>query len=256
LLERTNATMRWRTSLLAVLMIALGAFPAGALMLDFEEFVHGEIVDGSHGVLITTENFNNGWGHPDLGIAFDTTETGTADPDLEQGAGWAGGNVPLDEVLGHILIVQENDFGCLDDSICNFPDDEGRRPAGSFTLDFSDLGTFQSFRFDLVDVESAAEENGSIEFLLEGSHVADWTFASFLGLGQGVTYGDNTVNRVDLTEQLRLLGGEFDEVVITMGGSGGVDKILVPEPETLTLFGLGMAGLAHVGSRRRRGPSR
>jgi hypothetical protein len=39
--------------------------------------------------------------------------------------------------------------------------------------------------------------------------------------------------------------GEFDEVVITLGGSGGVDNIvtLVPEPSTLALLSLGLGVL-------------
>jgi hypothetical protein len=233
---------RW-IGMLAALGIAFGAFPADALTIDFEEFSRGAIVGESHGVLITTENFNDAPGHPDLGIAFDTTETGTADPDLQQGAGWAGGNLAADTVLHHILVVQENDFLCEIDSICDDPDDERRRPAGSFTLDFSQLGTFQTFAFDLVDVERAETANGSVEFLLEGVQVDSVTFDEFLGL----TYGNRTANHVDLG-----LVGEFDEVVITMGGSGGVDNIVtfVPEPSTLSLFGLGLAGLIVAGRRR------
>lgn len=237
--------MRWWTGTLAAVGIALGAFPADALTIDFEEFTHGEIVVESHGVLIVTENFNAAAGHPDLGIAFDTTRTGTADPDLQQGAGWAGGNLAADNtVLDHILVVQENDFGCAFDSICDSPDDEGFRPAGSFTLDFSDLGTFQTFAFDLIDVESIAMENGSVEFLLAGVPVDSFTFDEFLG----VSFGDRTANRVDLG-----VVGEFDEVVITMGGSGGVDNIvtMVPEPGTRSLLGLGLAVLFLARRRRR-----
>jgi hypothetical protein len=237
---------RW-IGVLAALAIAFGVSPADALTIDFEEFTHGQIVEESHGVLIGTQNLSGVSGHPDLGIAFDTAETGTADPDLQQGAGWAGGNLVLDDTpLRHILIVQENDFGCAIDSICDDPDDEGQRPAGSFTLDYSQVGTFWTFAFDLVDVESALTENGSVQFLLGGSPVESFTFDEFVG----VTYGDRTANRVDLG-----VVGEFDEVVITMGGSGGVDNIvtLVPEPGTLSLVGLGLAALILVRPRSRRG---
>ena len=49
--------------------------------------------------------------------------------------------------------------------------------------------------------------------------------------------------------------GEYDEVVITMGGSGGVDNmlVLVPEPRSFALLGLGLVGLALMGRVQRSG---
>ena len=243
--------------LLAVLALATTAGPAAALTLDFDDvgegFVHGSKVDASQGVTITTLNFNPATGHPNQAVAFDTTRTGpTADPDLQQGSGWAKGNLAPATVLDNILIIQENTTGCTT-GVCTDPDDEGRRAAGSFTLDFDPSGLgirFQTFAFDLVDVEGASMENGSVEFLLGGSQVGLFDFDHFLTLGQSVDYGNRSANRVDLG-----IVGEYDEVVITMGGSGGVDNILVlvPEPRSFALLGLGLVGLALLGRVKRSG---
>ena len=99
-----------------------------------------------------------------------------------------------------------------------------------------------SARFDIVDLDLITAENGSIEFLLAGAQTAIVGFDEFTG----VTWGDNSANHIDLGEV-----GAYDEIVITMGGSGGVDNLLmtVPEPGTLALTSLGLVGLA---VRRRR----
>ena len=227
-------------------VVCFGAAPAHALLLDFEElaFAHGDVVTLSQGVTITTENFVAA--HPDLGVAFDTTQLHTADLDLQATGGWDFGNLGPNALLGNILIVQENDAGC-DTGTCTSPDDEGARPAGSFSLDFDQLGIFESFSFDLVDVEDAVLENGSLQFLLGGNPVEFFSFASFLGLGQDVEYGNNSANHVDLGQV-----GAYDQVVITMGGSGGVDNILAEAAEpsaALLLLGVGLALVHH---RRRR----
>ena len=226
-------------------VLCLAATPAHALLLDFEElgFGHGHVVTISQGVHVTTENFVVG--HPDLGILFDTTRINTADDDLEATGGWDAGNLAPDAFLGNILIVQENAAGC-NTVTCTAPDDEGARPAGSFTLGFDLLGVFETFSFDLIDVGGAVLENGSVEFRLGGIQVGLFSFASFLGLGQDVVYGNNSANHVDLGNV-----GAYDEVVITMGGSGGVDNILVQAAEPSAALLLLTAGLALL--RRRRG---
>ena len=236
----------WIRTWVFCVVLCLAAAPAHALLLlDFEEldFGHGHVVSISRGVQIATDNFVIE--HPDLGIVFDTTQINTADGDLQATGGWEPGNLGPDAFLGNILIVQENAAGC-DTGTCTAPDDEGARPAGSFTLDFDQLGVFETFSFDLIDVEGAELENGSVEFRLGEIQVALFSFASFLGLGQDVEYGNNSANHVDLGNV-----GAYDEVVITMGGSGGVDNILVQAAEPSAALLLLTAGLALL--RRRRG---
>jgi hypothetical protein len=210
----------------------------GVEYLDFDGFAHGQVVPG-----VTANNPNRSFHYP---VAFDTNESGTADPDLERGSGWSGGNLAPNADLGNVLILQENDTACAS-GICSSPDDEGERPAGSFQFAF---GEFETFSFALIDVEN--EEGGSITFTRFRSVVKSFSFSDFLGFGQNIAFGDHTANQVDLGEI-----GLFDAVTITLGGSGAIDEIAmrahipVPEPDTAGMIGLGLAGMA-LGRRRPR----
>jgi len=166
----------------AVLVTAMSSVQARALSLDFEEFAHGEIASVSNnpsykGVVIAVDNANSSSGHPDLGVAFDSeNEVDTRDPDLERGNGWATGNLAPSTELGNVLIIQENGTGC-GDGICDRPDDEANRQAGTITLDYSNLDeTFNSFQFDLIDIDDVTAEGGSIEFKFLGGLVAFFDF--------------------------------------------------------------------------------
>jgi len=239
---------------LAVAAALALAAPASALTVDFEEFLnHGDIVTttGPGGaVVVTTDNFDNTAGHPDLAVVFDSEFLGaTTDPDLLQGAGWSSGNIAASTELNNLLIVQEND-NCTA-TLCSNPDDQAG-VGGQISLDFSALGTFDTFSFDLIDHEPGAGESGSVQFLLGGVQVgAILSFDSFLALGQGIVYGDNSANHIDLGTI-----AEFDEVVIAIRGSGAIDNIVVtmstiPEPDSMALGGLGLVMLAGVGRKRR-----
>lgn len=238
---------------LAALTALTIASPAFAVTLGFEEFEHGDIVTSSQGVSITTTNIGGG---PDLGVAFDTEETGTADPDLQFSSpgisggesGWTMGNLAPTTFLGNVLIIQEHAGSCSAES-CGNPDDEGTRPAGSIELDYSALGSFTEFSMDIVDVESRTAEPGSVVFHLGAVEVASVSFMDFL-VDPTVVYGDNSANRVDV-----LSGVEFDRVIVNLGGSGAIDnvKAAVPEPSAALLFAVG--GLV-VATRTRRATRR
>ena len=238
-----------RSSLALTGVLALAAAPAGALTIDFEGFGHGDILaDGQGtqaGYTLEVENFNRGF---DLAVAFDsnTPPSQTTDDDLVRDAGWAFGNLDSNEDLGNLLILQEND-DCMAGN-CVDPDDEGRRPAGEFTFLLDQ--TYSLFAFDLVDVEDSTAEAGEIELLLGGAggtQVAFFTFDELESIGQGVVFGNNSANRIDLGAV-----GDYDTVRIRLGGSGAVDNLIlaVPEPGSAALLGLGLFGLAARGRRR------
>lgn len=237
---------------------ALAAFggTASADMIDFNALVHGQIVttqfQASHGVTISALNPNTG---PDLAIAFDSNQLGTADPDL-QGPPWSGGNLPLNTPMGSLLILAENYWNPDHDDVLDIPDDEAGMPAGWITFDFDTAIT--SFGFDMVDVEGVPAEDTWIDFYLGEVFVGSVGYSDLVTPGHDwydptIDFGDNTINRVSpiLASDFGQGPGAFDRVSFHLGGSMGLDNITfstVPSPGALAL--LGLAGL--VTRRRRR----
>ena len=240
------------TWIVAAALLLPGAAVA-TTTITFSEFgvVHGEVVDTDFASLgldsIITTNIGGG---PDLGVVFDSLLMGTNDGDLE-GPPWNVGNLAPNTVLGNILIIQENSSGCGDD-VCDVPDDEGSRPAGSFDLSFATT-PITSFGFDIVDVEDTTAENGSIVFY-DGAASFTISFDELEVGGAfevaGLVFGNNSANRIPEITAASLGLSQFDRIVINMGGSGGIDNLVIPEPGTglLVLMG-GALGLA---VRRRR----
>lgn len=241
------------SSIVLAAFLLLAAGPAGALTLDFEDFDHGDIVAApistASGITLVVENYNKSF---DIAVAFDSSGTGSLEPDMEFDGGWASGNIP-DQELGKILMLQANDT-CSATS-CTDLFSEGKRPAGKFTYLLN--GTASTFSFDLIDVEDQNLENGRITFFLleDGAvdvEVESFSFSDFLSLGQGVQFGNRSANHVDLGEI-----GTYNAFAIELGGSGGVDNIdidfvPVPEPTTAGLLSLGLSAVALAVRRRPR----
>ena len=218
--------------------------------LDFEGLEHGRIVNNQYQPLlgISVDNPNRSF---DLGVAFDTNRSGTADPDLQ--FPWTGGNL-AGQRLGNMLIIQENNNG-IGDGIANRPDDEGNRPAGTITLTWSE--DVASFGFDVADLESVSAERSEVRFYNGASLLLTVDFMDFVTNGSAdydptVSFGDRTANRIAPIDVLGRTGFGADRIEIAVGGSSAYDNFtgeLVPTPASLALLGLGGAGLI----RRRRG---
>lgn len=234
----------------ALLTLAPGVASA-TTTITFSGLANGEIVDVDFAGLgldsITTTNTGGG---PDFGIIFDSTVPSFDDGDLE-GPPWSVGNLAPATVLGNILIIQENSTGCGDD-ICDIPDDEASRPAGDFDLSFATT-PITSFGWDMVDVENTFDENGSIVFH-DGLSTFTITWDD-LELGgafavAGLVFGNNSANRIPEITAASVGLSQFDRIVINMGGSGGIDNLVIPEPGTgLLVLAGGVLGLI---ARRRR----
>lgn len=246
--KRVKLHMRSWIVIIAVLFVAgLGTSNADIITFDDVGLVHGSIVTTQiPGLTVSADNFNF---DPDLAVAFDTGETGTSDDDLE-GPPWATGNLGnLDTLeLGNVLIISENADG-IGDGIADDPDDEGSRPAGQLIFDLDVARSFVGF--DLIDIEGVGDDDEPGQFatfFMGGAEVASIEFAEFENGGahdQGALFGNNSVNRI-----APIGVGLFDRLVISLGGSGAVDNlVLLPTPGALPLFAIGL-GLLFLARRR------
>lgn len=236
-----------------VICATVGFAPrAGAAILTFDDLTTGEWVTTQYsGVTITTDNFAPG--HPDKGIVFDTTPPGgTPDPDLV--SPFAGGNIQ-NELLNNVLIIAENDFDSTGDGFVDNPDDEARRPAG--TVEFAFTHLLNRFQFDFIDVDNEGSGNESpqdymVSFYLNNQLRDTLDFGDYAALDPTIVHDNNYANRYPEIFASDV-GGEFNRVVVTYGGSGAIDNVsysVVPEPASVMLFSGGLLGAA--ASRRRK----
>ena len=215
------------TTVSAAVILATGA--AQAATIDFEGFGHGDTIDSvtAGGVTATVTVDSNG--AFDQAVAFDTSLSGTADPDLEAPFTGSGGANP-----GKILIISE-DGG---------PDDE--RAGGTVTLNFSqpiDFKGFSAFDGGLFEVTSAKGD----EFAVADNIVGGDNLSNRLLVDEGFQ-GVSTLNFMFMNSGEGASGGIDD---IEFNVSGGPNP--VPVPAALPLLAAGLGGLAFVGRRRRRG---
>ena len=279
---------KFRLAVFLFTIQALGAAPlleGGVIQTQtFNDLSHGQIVEnefsnGTNGFTVSGANIGGG---PDLIVAFDTFETGTADPDLEDP--FDIGNAHTSATFRDLqdpnnsgssisrffdaLIIQENgqedpgNKGFIDAN----PDDEGTRPAGTIQLDFE--SPISRFGFDLLDVENVGEEfnlvfsNGDevLATVPFEEFVTDDETTSGLFFDDTIEFGNNSANRIVpiTSSRLRAFTGDdtiesFDQIAINLGGSGAVDNIrfetFVPEPTSAVSWLMICA--AFVGFRRR-----
>lgn len=218
----------------------------GGTLIDFNDQQPGTIIDNeyaSRGVRISVQRTSSG---PAVATLYNTNRTGEPDPDEQ--VPFDLGNLAPSGPGGNVLIIPENATDSNTDGRIDQPNDEGSRPAGQFTFDFT--VPVNQFGFDLTDVEGPAEYNANAgyfaSFYLNGNLEARVGFGAFVDptspfYDPSVRYGDNSANRIRPISARDVGLPYFDRVVLNFGGSGGTDNIFftpVPEPAALGLVGL------------------
>lgn len=211
----------------AAAAVVLGAGAVQAAVFDFEEFTHGQTVSSVSAGGITADITVDSNGAFDQAVAFDTSLTGTEDPDLEASFGGTGPSNP-----GKVLIISED--GGADDE----------RRGGTITFTFDQLVTLNSFSaFDGARYEVTS---------LMGD--------VFLDDDDNVVTGDNLSNTFEVPGFEGVQTVNFLLFNAGEGASGAIDSIDVtpfdtvapiPVPAALPLLMAGLGGLAFVGRRRK-----
>ncbi len=154
---------------------------------------------------------------------------------------------------GNILIVQEkrdgNDCrGISSSNVCSVPDDEAR--GGILMFDFTEEVDLVGMNiFDIEEDDDCYDYLGQVWF----QHGEDGNWES-LDIPK---IGNNAVAFMEFGEE----GLGVTTMMVMFQGSGAIDNLTgdtttttgggVPEPGTLALFGIGMAGMALVRRRRK-----
>ena len=208
------------TTIASAFVLATGA--AQAAVFDFEEFANGEAVNSvsAGGVTATVTVDSNG--AFDQAVAFDTSLSNTADPDLEAPFTGSGSANP-----GNVLIITE-DGG---------PDDERFGGAIQFAFDRPvNLLSFEAFDGGIFDVFSGRGDR--------------------LLLAETIIQSDNQSSFVTVPGFERVSFVTFTLADSGEGASGAIDNISfevapIPVPAAMPLMLAGLGGLAFVARRRR-----
>ncbi len=240
--------------------VSVGRAEAAMTTLDFTQFEHGRVLDFDvSGVNISTFGgplsspvvFDPNQGLPDQG--------NSADPDLETLFGAPLNPTTLGLSAGptntvpddfHLIIVQENTFGC-GDGVCNSPDDDVPGP-NYILFDFAEAVTINSI--DIFDIDQGNppetiiftlyHEGGSQSSVqIGGNEIGNNRSASF-DLGQFFAQNAGTNQQVERLKVKLSASGAVSNLKFSNGGQ-------VPEPASLGLFGVGLIALLFFGARRR-----
>ena len=274
---------------LAATAFILASGSANAFVLDFENasfigenLVHGSVIDGTYTAADSNINVNietsNDGGGPDFAVVFDSRQSGTADPDLQDPFSGpqvgdfttTGTNTGSDYQVtfvesemrrpGNILIVQENTTGCID-GVCDNPDDEGQGP-NSISFEFTD-GPITAESLDLFDLDGGSQmETATIRLFsdLNGTQIIDTIVVGGNDIG-----GDRRAGRVLFTSVNPDGIENVSKITVEFSSSGATGNLVystpddpgdpqaVSEPGSLALLATGAVGL--IALRRRRSPT-
>ena len=205
----------------AILSATTSAAFAAPILLDFEGFAAGQVIDSEYaGLGVTITTISNGANNH--GVIFDSRQLNAGEDDADLVG-------PFDDETtaghdnfepGNILIISDDDGRITCDGIsCTPADDEAL--GGSITFDFDSGFDISMTSIDIFDINN-------------GEQAADVSFFDNSGLLIGMTIllgntgADNTYRTIDLTG---IIG--VRRMVVNLYGSGAIDNLrfdAIPNP--------------------------
>lgn len=215
---------------------------AAATTISFDGLDNGTRVDdeylSQYGVSFNGTNVD--LNQDNLAVVFDTTLSGTLDPDLE--SPFTNSALGVSNP-GNVLVIHENPSSC-DSNVCANPDDEGSRPGGYFSIDFATDVILNSIDFFDIESEESIANNAIQLFDDKGNE---------LNAGQFYTPGTGGNNTWD---RLLFNVADVSSIKINLNGSGAISNLnftttAIPEPSMLAVFGLALFGFARTARRNK-----
>ena len=251
--------MKYSTPLLTAAFLTAPVGMAQALtVVDFNDLAPGTVVTDQYaglGLTVAVDNPNNN-GNNDQAEIWDF-DGNPQIPGIQ--VPFTVGNLAPADDLGNGLVIDGGPFG--NNGFFNL---EIGRPAGQFIFTFD--RPVETFGFDAFDIEGPEEfETDSgyfVDFLNDGADVATIFFGNLITPGNvffdpTIEFGDDSANNLGDYTPVEI-GGVFNEVRISFGGSGALDNLRFefanPGPNPIPTPSAALAGLALLGlaSLRRR----
>ena len=204
----------------AILSATTSSAFAAPILLDFEGFAAGQVIDSEYaglGVSITT--ISNGANNH--GVIFDSRQLNAGEDDADLVGPFDDENTVGHDNFepGNILIISDDDGRINCDGIsCTPADDEAL--GGSITFDFDSSFDISMTSIDIFDI-NPAEQAADVSFFDNAGLV----IATII---LGNTGADNTYRTIDLTG---ITG--VRRMVVNLYGSGAIDNLrfdAVPNP--------------------------
>ena len=223
----------------AIMGVATTSALAAPVLLDFEGFAVGQVIDNEYASLGVTISTNSTDNNNNFSVIFYSRQLDAGEDDADLVGPFDDENTPGHDNHDpeHILIISDDDARITCDGISCTPADDAER-GGSITFDFDSGFDISMTSIDIFDINN-------------GERAAEAIFYNNAGLVittiiLGNTGADNTFRSIDLTG---IIG--VRQMVVNLYGSGAIDNLLfdaipnpIPGAIPLMLTGLVAGGIS------------
>ncbi|MCP5535719.1 MAG: PEP-CTERM sorting domain-containing protein [Akkermansiaceae bacterium] len=241
-MKTTHVLSRYISALALLTAVAGPAVAQSTHVITFDEasqnLQHGSLFSGSEysglggGVTFTVDSK----GRHDQLIIFDTNQSGTADPDLENP--FLGGNLKGVRNLGNALIIAENLVDRNNNGLIDSPDDEAA--GGRIGVIFGN-SQVSAVGFSLYDTPETSKSDVTVVFKDMNGLSVTWKPSDLIANGTNVDFANHYGNHISNISASQLGLKNIQSIDFNIE-SGAIDNLVfhtVPEPSSLALLGLG-----------------